>query len=62
MVGSSTWTYAFSLNLEVSLMLPGADIVTKMRAVEDTYRDISHELRRTDWLQRPVARLTATVQ
>jgi cardiolipin synthase len=61
---------SFSLNLEVSVMLLGEDIVTKMRAVEDTYRDISHELRLADWLKRPlaaryvdnVARLTATVQ
>ena len=61
---------SFSLNLEVSVMLLGADIVTKMRAVEDTYRDISHELKLSDWLNRPlaaryvdnVARLTATVQ
>ena len=37
---------------------------------EDTYRDISHELRLEDWMRRPlaaryvdnVARLTATVQ
>jgi cardiolipin synthase len=41
-----------------------------MRLVENTYRDISHELRLEDWLKRPlaaryidnVARLTATVQ
>jgi cardiolipin synthase A/B len=38
--------------------------------VEDTYRDISHELVLEDWMQRPmlvkyvdnVARLTATLQ
>jgi cardiolipin synthase len=61
---------SFSLNLEVSVMLLGADIVAKMRAVEDTYRDISHELKLEDWMQRPmtakyvdnVARLTATLQ
>jgi len=61
---------SFSLNLEVSVMLLGADIVNSMRAVEDTYRDISHELRLEDWMRRPlaaryvdnVARLTATVQ
>jgi cardiolipin synthase len=61
---------SFSLNLEVSVMLLGADIVAKMRAVEDTYRDISHELTLEDWMQRPmavkyvdnVARLTATLQ
>jgi cardiolipin synthase len=61
---------SFSLNLEVSVMLLGADIVARMRAVEDTYRDISHELLLDDWMQRPmavkyvdnVARLTATLQ
>ncbi|WP_306926978.1 cardiolipin synthase [Arthrobacter globiformis] len=61
---------SFSLNLEVSVMLLGADIVNSMRAVEDTYRDISHELKLEDWMGRPlaaryvdnVARLTATVQ
>lgn len=61
---------SFSLNLEVSVMLLGADIVESMRAVESTYRDISKELKLEDWRQRPlaaryidnVARLTATVQ
>ncbi|MGN7252244.1 cardiolipin synthase [Arthrobacter sp. SAFR-014] len=61
---------SFSLNLEVSVMLLGAAAVNSMRAVEDTYRDISHELRLEDWMRRPlaaryvdnVARLTATVQ
>ena len=61
---------SFSLNLEVSVMLLGADIVESMRAVENTYRDISSELKLEDWRQRPlaaryidnVARLTATVQ
>jgi cardiolipin synthase len=61
---------SFSLNLEVSVMLLGEDIVQRLRAVEDTYRDISHELLLDDWMQRPVlvkyvdnvARLTATLQ
>jgi cardiolipin synthase len=61
---------SFSLNLEVSVMLLGEDIVQRLRAVEDTYRDISHELVLDDWMQRPmlvkyvdnVARLTATLQ
>jgi cardiolipin synthase len=61
---------SFSLNLEVSVMLLGADIVESMRAVENTYRDISTELKLDEWRQRPlaaryidnVARLTATVQ
>jgi cardiolipin synthase len=61
---------SFSLNLEVSVMLLGEDIVKRIRAVEDTYRDISHELTLDDWMKRPmaakyvdnVARLTATLQ
>lgn len=61
---------SFSLNMEVSVMLLGGEIVNNMRAVEDTYRDISKELKLEDWVQRPlaaryidnVARLTATVQ
>ncbi|WP_330194380.1 MULTISPECIES: cardiolipin synthase [unclassified Pseudarthrobacter] len=61
---------SFSLNMEVSVMMLGGDIVGTMRAVENTYRDISHELLLEDWAKRPlgaryvdnVARLTATVQ
>ena len=61
---------SFSLNMEVSVMLLGTETVNSMREVEDTYRDISHELRLEDWMRRPlaaryvdnVARLTATVQ
>ena len=60
---------SFSLNLEVSVMLLGEDIVQRIRAVEDTYREISHELVLDDWMKRPmlvkyvdnVARLTATL-
>jgi cardiolipin synthase len=61
---------SFSLNLEVSVMLLGEDIVERIRAVENTYRSISHELLLEDWMERPmklkyvdnVARLTATLQ
>ncbi|MET3922629.1 cardiolipin synthase [Arthrobacter sp. UYEF20] len=61
---------SFSLNLEVSVMLLGEDIVQRVRAVEDTYREISRELVLEDWMKRPmlvkyvdnVARLTATLQ
>ena len=61
---------SFSLNLEVSVMLLGEDIVRRISAVEDTYRGISHELTLEDWMKRPmgvkyvdnVARLTATLQ
>ncbi|MDI3212157.1 cardiolipin synthase [Arthrobacter sp. AL12] len=61
---------SFSLNLEVSVMLLGEDIVQRISAVEDAYRDISRELKLEDWMKRPmgvkyvdnVARLTATLQ
>jgi cardiolipin synthase len=61
---------SFSLNMEVSLMLPGASIVAQMRRVEDMYRKISLPVDLHTWRQRSllsryvdnVARLTATVQ
>lgn len=61
---------SFSLNMEVSVMLLGAETVDKMRAVESSYREFSKELTLQDWLRRPmtakyvdnVARLTATLQ
>ena len=61
---------SFSLNLEVSVMLLGEDIVRRISAVEDAYRAISKELILEDWMKRPmgvkyvdnVARLTATLQ
>jgi cardiolipin synthase len=61
---------SFSLNLEVSLMLPGEEIVAQMREVEDMYRAISEPMDLDAWRRRPllsryvdnVARLTATLQ
>lgn len=61
---------SFSLNMEVSLMLPGAEIVDQMRKVEDMYRNVSKRLDLHEWRSRPmlsryvdnVARLTATLQ
>ncbi|WP_422934311.1 cardiolipin synthase [Sinomonas sp. P47F7] len=61
---------SFSLNMEVSLMLPGAGIVAQMREVEDLYRAVSLPLDLDAWRSRSilsryvdnVARLTATVQ
>ncbi|MBT2513664.1 cardiolipin synthase [Arthrobacter sp. ISL-30] len=61
---------SFSLNMEVSVMLLGAETVDRMRAVESTYRESSTELTLQDWLGRSmaakyvdnVARLTATLQ
>ncbi|MGW9414568.1 cardiolipin synthase [Arthrobacter cupressi] len=61
---------SFSLNMEVSVMLLGAETVDLMRSVEQSYREASFELTLGDWLHRPmlakyvdnVARLTATLQ
>ncbi|MFP3580622.1 cardiolipin synthase [Arthrobacter sp. SIMBA_036] len=61
---------SFSLNMEVSVMLLGAETVNLMRSVESTYREVSRELMLDDWMDRPplakyvdnVARLTATLQ
>ncbi|GAB3277673.1 cardiolipin synthase [Sinomonas notoginsengisoli] len=61
---------SFSLNMEVSLMLPGQHIVEQMRKVEDMYREVSKRLDLREWRTRPllsryvdnVARLTATLQ
>jgi len=61
---------SFSLNMEVSVMLLGAETVDLMRSVEQSYREESFELTLGDWLHRPmlakyvdnVARLTATLQ
>ncbi|WP_120522514.1 cardiolipin synthase [Arthrobacter celericrescens] len=70
-VGSSNMDMrSFSLNMEVSVMLLGAETVDLMRSVEQGYREASFELTLADWLHRPmlakyvdnVARLTATLQ
>ena len=44
---------SFSLNMEVSVMLLGAETVNLMRAVESTYREVSRELTLDDWMDRP---------
>jgi cardiolipin synthase len=70
-VGSSNMDMrSFALNYEVSLMMPDAAVVAKMREVEDAYRRLSKELTLPDWELRPartryvdnVARLTAALQ
>ena len=70
-IGSSNMDMrSFSLNLEISVMVHGRNFVKKMRAVEESYREHSHELTLEEWMQRPVAsrvldnvaRLSATVQ
>nr|NYG08921.1 cardiolipin synthase [Nocardioides lianchengensis] len=70
-IGSSNMDLrSFALNYEVSLMLVGEPVVARLRAVEDAYRDLSRELTREEWSQRPaglryvdnVMRLTAALQ
>jgi cardiolipin synthase len=61
---------SFGLNYEVSLMVPDAEAVARLRAVEDHYRAISTELTIAAWNRRParlryldnVMRLTAALQ
>jgi cardiolipin synthase len=61
---------SFSLNLEVSVMHLGGDIVNKMREIQQSYREVSREITLEEWGQRTrweryvdnVARLTATLQ
>ena len=71
MIGSSNMDMrSFSLNLEVSVMVRGASIISELRAIEQSYRDNSRELTLDDWMRRPrhmrifddLARVTATVQ
>lgn len=70
-IGSSNMDMrSFSLNLEVSVMVRGASIISELRAIEQSYRDNSRELTLDDWMRRPrhmrifddLARVTATVQ
>jgi cardiolipin synthase len=70
-IGSSNMDMrSFSLNYEISVMLHGRHIVTKLREVEETYRQQCTELTLEEWLTRPLrskvldntARLTAAVQ
>ncbi|WP_312856829.1 cardiolipin synthase [Arthrobacter mobilis] len=61
---------SFSLNLEVSLMMLGDDIVPRLLEIADSYRKVSRELTLDEWARRPrgeryidnVCRLTATLQ
>lgn len=61
---------SFALNYEVSMMLVGADAVSRIREVEDSYRAMSKELTLDAWLSRSrgsayvdnVMRLTAALQ
>lgn len=53
-IGSSNMDMrSFALNFEISVMMLGEPITTRMRAVEDHYREISRELLLEEWLARP---------
>jgi cardiolipin synthase A/B len=61
---------SFALNYEVSLMMLGPEVVSRVRKVEDAYRALSRELTSEEWARRParrkyadnVMRLTAALQ
>ncbi len=70
-IGSSNMDMrSFALNYEISLMLLGPDVVSRMREVEDRYRAIAKPLTMEEWIKRParlkyvdnVMRLTAALQ
>lgn len=70
-IGSSNMDMrSFSLNLEISVMVRGADFIADMRKLEEQYRSVSRELTLDKWMERPrrtkvldnIARLTAAVQ
>ena len=70
-IGSSNMDMrSFSLDFEISVMVWGGTFLTRLRAIEDSYRERSRELTLDEWLTRPrlsqvadnVARLTAAVQ
>ena len=71
MIGSSNMDMrSFSLNLEISVMVRGAEFIADMRELEAQYRSVSRELTLEEWMTRPrrskvldnIARLTAAVQ
>lgn len=70
-IGSSNMDIrSFSLNAEVSMLAHSRELVDRMRAVEDRYRQTSMQLTLDDWLRRPIgektwdnlARLTSSLQ
>lgn len=71
LVGSSNMDIrSFQLDLEVMLMVCGRSFVDELRAVEDGYREVSHELTPQEWSKRSLlhlltdnlTRLTSAVQ
>lgn len=70
-IGSSNLDMrSFTLDLEISVMVRGGSYLRQLRAIEDGYREDSHELTLDEWMARPlhrrildhVARLTAALQ
>lgn len=70
-IGSSNMDErSFGLNLEVSLLVRGAEFVRQLRKVEDQYRGLSRELTLEEWQRQPLrsrildnlARLTSALQ
>lgn len=70
-IGSSNMDIrSFELNMEVSVLVHGRDVVERLRAVEDDYRALSRPLELEDWVSRPrrqkvrdgLARLTSALQ
>ena len=70
-IGSSNMDMrSFTLDLEISIMVRGAEFIQQLRAVEQSYRERSRELTLDEWMKRSrvsatldnVARLTAALQ
>lgn len=70
-IGSSNMDIrSFSLDLEISLLVHGAEFVAPMRQIESGYRAISRELTSAEWAKQPLrstvldglARLTSGLQ
>jgi len=70
-IGSSNMDIrSFSLNMEVSLLVHGRDLVRRLREVENDYRANSDRLELGEWMRRPLpqkigdnlARLTSSLQ
>ena len=61
---------SFGLNLELTMLVRGADFVERLREVEEQYRDASRQLTLDEWLKQPLsstvldnlARLTSALQ
>ncbi|MGZ0712009.1 cardiolipin synthase (plasmid) [Coraliomargarita sp. W4R53] len=70
-IGSSNMDMrSFGLNMEVSMLVRGAEFTEQMREVEDSYRESSRELTLEEWKKQPLrsnvldnlARLTSALQ